>query len=366
MKILHFYPGNDKMIAQYISALCANMNEHASILSSNTYGSFRKKLYKEHPNIVHLHGCWHLSLALAALAAHKNGARTVLTPHGQLEPWIIKQHFWSEKLPKQILFQKRMANKAYAIIAMGKMEEACLKRFCKNKRIEKVHNALITDSISTTEMATKIAAIYNKVDNSNPLEKMGENAKHAIAILIKAGTTGNKYMVSDNEYNCCAELSDSEKSRVLLYAHLENIEETISKGIAVLWLTGFSADISLHEYYLPAHYIVPHTSTVEQKEGASVEEATTSAIESFSRLVKKKQPLISHVVKLAQLLYTIDADEKSITQALEELGLGKFTGRLMQVLADTTALGEGFMLSEPINDRHTRKIRTLINKNLKI
>lgn len=49
------------------------------------------------PDIIHVNCCWLPQCAWLQLWAQKLGYKVVLTPHGMLEPWIIKRHYWSKK-----------------------------------------------------------------------------------------------------------------------------------------------------------------------------------------------------------------------------------------------------------------------------
>ena len=41
--------------------------------------------------------------------------KIVLTPHGMLEPWIIKRHYWTRKIPALLLYQKNAIIKAITL-----------------------------------------------------------------------------------------------------------------------------------------------------------------------------------------------------------------------------------------------------------
>ena len=64
----------------------------------------------------------------------------------------MEENTLKEKLPKRTLWEKRFVEKAYSVIAFGKMEEKFLRQLKWNPRIEVIHNALITNSISDQEM----------------------------------------------------------------------------------------------------------------------------------------------------------------------------------------------------------------------
>ena len=80
----------------------------------------------------------------------------------------------------------------------------------------------------------------------------------------------------------------------------------------------------------------------------------------------EKQPLLLHLIEFTRELYRDTVDDDALQEAIEEKGLTKFAGRLMQVLHEQTLLDEGYMIVDPINDRGTQKIRESISNHLKI
>ena len=117
MNVVHLYPDNDELIAQHVAML----QVHASHPKHET----DTNVMQDSP-IVHVHGCWNRRIVRQALHLHRQGARIVLSPHGHLEPWIISQQRMTEKTAKILLWQKRLVQNAYVLIAHGKMETEAL------------------------------------------------------------------------------------------------------------------------------------------------------------------------------------------------------------------------------------------------
>ncbi len=84
------------------------------------------------------------------------------------------------------------------------------------------------------------------------------------------------------------------------------------------------------------------------------------------KLTSRRRLTLSHIVETADTLRTRAIDEGKAGEILRGKRLYKFTGRIMQLLADMTGLEEGFMPVPPINDRQTNRIKTIINKHLEI
>lgn len=126
MRILHYIPKNDSMITSYVDMLVNSMGLGAENIIVDAETAAKEKLQSAHFDILHIHGCWHYSAYRVLKLALKKGTRMVLSPYGQLEPWILEEHYWKDKLPKKMLFQKDIVERAYAVIIQGKMEEECI------------------------------------------------------------------------------------------------------------------------------------------------------------------------------------------------------------------------------------------------
>ena len=100
MRILHFYPQTDDAISQYFAILANNMGLEIENFKATTSKDARKLLSNIQFDILHIHGCWDNAQFTIVRKALQQGARLVVTPYGQLEPWVQQQRFWQEKLPK--------------------------------------------------------------------------------------------------------------------------------------------------------------------------------------------------------------------------------------------------------------------------
>ncbi|MDO4310119.1 MAG: glycosyltransferase [Prevotella sp.] len=364
MKILHFHTGTDSMITQYVTMLADAMKEYAEVYAASTLISFRKQLHKHHPDIVHIHGCWSFQTAAAAYTATSKHVRIVFTPHGQLELWVMKQDYWKEKLPKTLAFQRRVVSWAYAVIAMGRMEENNLKRMKWNTRIETVRNPLVTDSITVAEAGTLIFAIYQKVMDTNVLQLMDKTTAGAIRPLIKAGLTGDHLWLSDTEYNIFRNPEDISWHKIMVYSAQENILETIRRGISALGInvTDFSPETIPH--YLPDNFIPSHPISAIDSNDAN--KRMVAMIEQARKYASTGRLTIYNMVELTSALLRNDINDDKVKEQLSDKSLLKFAGRLMKAAADMTGLDEGFMPVKAIDDKKTNKIKSTINKHLEI
>lgn len=73
--------------------------------------------------------------------------KIVYSPHGMLEPWIMKRHYWTKKLPAILLFQKRGIKIADVIHSTADSEKDNLLKLGWNKNITVIGNCVDVDAI---------------------------------------------------------------------------------------------------------------------------------------------------------------------------------------------------------------------------
>lgn len=366
MKILHFYPKSDQMIAQYVGILAEGMRHSAEIQRADTLGAFKTKLNEMRPDIVHIHGCWQFALNQAAAMARKQEVRIVLSPHGQLTPWILKEKASikgdaqspTDVIGRSELLQRRTVGKAFAIIVSGKMECQSFQRLGWNPRIEVVHNSIITNSITQQEMCSQVFKVYQKVLDSNVLEQMSDKDEGLLAVIIKAGITGDSRWVAGIPYPT----EDIDWRRILIYAEHQNIRNYVDYGIATLNLHADAIDTRHIAAYFPEKYKRPQP--LKELIGEYMGDETDYLL----RMIKQIQsaPCLLHLIELTRELMRDSVDDDKLQAVLEEKHLTVFASRLMQILSEQTLLDEGYMPIEPVNDRGTRQIRKSIANHLKI
>ena len=75
------------------------------------------------PDIVHVNCCWQPFFAFAVLWAKEAGYPVVLSPHGMLEPWIVRRHYWTRKVPSLLAYQRRALFAADIVLATAESEK---------------------------------------------------------------------------------------------------------------------------------------------------------------------------------------------------------------------------------------------------
>lgn len=176
MKIIHYIPSIDRMaggISTYMQVLAKPLGTMAEVhimthASENPLpmenckvhdipryrpfsGMWKKAvvdlLDSVRPDIVHVNCCWTPDCAMIQRLAQKRGYKVVLTPHGMLEPWIIKRHYWTRKVPALWLYQKAAVQRADCVQATAESERDNLLKLGYNTNIKVVRLGIDAESI---------------------------------------------------------------------------------------------------------------------------------------------------------------------------------------------------------------------------
>ena len=177
MKVIHYIPSIDRTAggtSTYMQVLAKGLGElaevhiitHASenplpiencmIHNVSGYNPLNGRFKKEvvglldeiKPDIVHVNCCWLPVCAAIQYIAQKRGLKVVLTPHGMLEPWIVKRHYWTRKLPALMLYQKATVQKADCIQSTAESERDNLMTLGYNSNIRIVKLGIDAESIT--------------------------------------------------------------------------------------------------------------------------------------------------------------------------------------------------------------------------
>ena len=360
MKVLYIFPKGDALIRQHVELLADGLRQSAEICIADNYTTFKQQLRQLQPDIVHCHGCWNFDIIRAAMSGRKACARIVITPHEQMEPWAVEQQTPQAKAGRIFQWQKVCIQRAYAIITLGKLEQKNFLKLKWNRRVEVVHNAIITNTILPREMCSQTFAIYQKVIDSNTLEQMDDTTVEALATIIKASITGDRRWC--NNLDAVAHPQDIDWRRLMIYAYHENIINYVDYGISILSLPTPSIDTSHIAAYYPDSYIQPRP--IKEVIGDYQGNETDYLLKMITQL--HRQPMLLHMIELTRELMRETVNDDQLNEALEEKSLKSFAASLMQVLSEETDLDEGYMPLPPQETRQTNKIRKLLTNHLKI
>lgn len=122
-------------------------------LSKKGKREFLQLIEEIRPDMFHTNCCWRPMSALTMMWAYEwrknNGCcmKLVYTPHGMLEPWIMRRHYWTKKFPAIHLFQKKGFALADMIHATAESEKRNLLALGWNRKICTIANCVQIDEI---------------------------------------------------------------------------------------------------------------------------------------------------------------------------------------------------------------------------
>lgn len=169
---------------------------------------FRALLDTIKPDIVHVNACWEPLCALTVFWAKSRGYKVVLTPHGMLEPWIIRRHYLTKKLPALLLYQRKAVKLANCIHSTAESEKENLLKLRLNNNIFIVPNAVDVEAI-------RIKQTWKRTGNILFLSRI--HPKKGINFLIEAFSQINEnwYLIiaGDGEQSYINDLKSLAKQR---------------------------------------------------------------------------------------------------------------------------------------------------------
>ena len=177
MKIIHYIPSIDQLAggtSTYMQILAKELGKYANVYiithsSDNpvvmenckvynvpTFKPFNRNfknainniLLDVKPDVIHINCCWTPSCTIFQRIAQNRGLKVVLTPHGMLEPWIIKRHYWTRKVPALLLYQKLAIKMADCLQATAESEKQNLLKLGYNSNIKIVKLGIDAESIA--------------------------------------------------------------------------------------------------------------------------------------------------------------------------------------------------------------------------
>ena len=153
------------------------------------------------PDIVHINCCWMPQCALVQrwtrqcqkLSIINYKLPILLTPHGMLEPWIVKRHYWTKKVPAILLYQKWAVKDANVIVATAEEEKKHIAELGWNDNIAMLPNGI---NVSAIDMKTqwkrpKDLLFMSRLHPKKGLEMLLEALKDVDALSLKIAGGGD-------------------------------------------------------------------------------------------------------------------------------------------------------------------------------
>ena len=94
------------------------------------------------PDVVHINCCWQPESAILQRWARNRGFKTVYSPHGMLEPWIMQRHYLTRKVPALLLYQKDAIKHSDILHATADSERQNLISLGYNTKVAVIPNGI--------------------------------------------------------------------------------------------------------------------------------------------------------------------------------------------------------------------------------
>lgn len=138
----------------------------------NVRTEYLKLLDEIRPDIVHVNCCWQPHFAYAALWAKEAGYPVVFSPHGMLEPWIVRRHYWTRKVPSLLAYQRKAFYAADLVHATSESEKQNLETISQ-------YCGLLSD------WHPKVCVIGNGIDTKGIKVKESWQKSHKLLFLSR-------------------------------------------------------------------------------------------------------------------------------------------------------------------------------------
>lgn len=379
MTILHYIPslqksmGQTAQFAQMLKDVMGKTIETYIISGSVSRTEFVTRLSEVHPDIVHLHGCWSLRIAMAERWAMSRGYPVILSPHDGMSPRVLQTDFWKKRMPQIVAYQFRTIKNAFVLHAASAQELKDLKELGWKKRI-----ALIPYPKSPSDnqmLCDSFHALYQKVIDTQRRNQLNTHEREALWVMLNAAISAEHtpYEPTDAEKQHLSQLTSHNWQTIQVYAIDHRITDLMLKGASAL-----SINIPVVVKELPPRYSQKpcfHSGTEKAKEKNTLQKYSSHHTEKelaadifvlyrslyHNELREGYASPLTLLCSIGEKLRWGKCDEDIVTRIINELGISRFTACLMQVLSETLHITLGFMLLDPINDEQTENIRKRLN-----
>lgn len=371
MVILHYIPslgkkaGQTSTLVQRLHAALGNTVESHLFTGEITIKEFVQKLKDIKPDILHIHGCWDIHLAIAQLLAARQGCPVIISPHNALSPDTLETDFWTSRLPRIILYQFLAIRKAFVLHAATQQETADLKDLGWKKRIAFIplDGLNASDTQAAADVAEQFRILYRKVIDTRLRNTISDNERDILFTLIRQAVTP---AIDAAPVPPVAALSEHTWKNIQIYAIDHRADHLLFEGLKRIQYT-----IPVRVTQLPSRYTIKQTLQTKSHIPIDTDDTnerdiitTIAQLHHILCLKEAEETWPSPIQLLANLYATLrytDYDEENIMRQLQKKHLADTAARTMHILAVLFSLSVGFMPLNPINDKKTRQMLCNLN-----
>lgn len=345
---------------------------------------FDRLLADIRPDVVHIHACWTMTAYKLLKSCERCRMPVVLSVDRQLEAWHVKDKYFCIKLPKLIVYQRYIIRNSICLHVVNSQEREGLlsfgwhpnikARLSLNKNVITIQTFGFEDATFLRHMTEELLRLYQKVIDSNPFWMMKEEEVHAEDMLLNAGLTygHNSKILTEDDVNKINKFTAETWRRIILHSSDQNILDFVLAGAKLNGISVPSLQPGSIERF-PADFNPNGDTELTENETAKtlmsddaippIERHICITILTVLSKIKNRQALRSDLASLYKAIRFNNFDEALICKKIQEFRISKRTARLLQILSERYGLEEGFMFTEPLNDKETNKIRKVLFKS---
>lgn len=413
--VLHFVPNLNAVInsafLRYKTALFESMADNAEVhiltldktdihfenatiktysppraLQWNMRSFFAKTLLQCKPDVVHIHALWETSAYKLFTECAKQNIPTVITADHKLDKWHLKQGYWLRKLPKLLSNRQHMLSQAGALHFVTEQEYSSFMSFaifhrpkgglCLNKRCSIIEPFSTSWNATANDMSHRLLTLYQKVVDSFPFYRMDETERRMEDLFLALGCPhGNvDIQISQEDVSSAKSMSGKSLRRIFLHSSDEGILDYVKAGAKALDSAMPIVEVEKIDRFLP------NPDTHNNDTGKLYRNAKAEKIKSddsmppfeqnfcalIATILHKTRNGTAHRADFAEICKTLETNEYGediVNKKLQELGLLNDAARLLQIMKERYCLSEGFMFTDPVDDKKTGKFRKKLYKS---
>ena len=220
------------------------------------------------PDVIHINCCWMPQIALITLMARDyidqqkdRRVQLFLTPHGMLEPWILKRNYWTRKWPAIQMYQYRSVAVCDRVIATAEMEREHILQLGWNDRVSVVENGIDVTAIEVKKSwqlprrLLFMSRLHPKKGLELVLQALVEHPEFSLTVAGRGDVSYRAYLEKltvelqlEDRVSFVGDVYDEEKwallrssDAVVLPSYSENygliIAEALASGVPVITTT---------------------------------------------------------------------------------------------------------------------------------
>lgn len=375
MIVLHYIPNLTKRMGQaaksvqIIHASLQGVVETHLFTGNASSSEFITAIKTYNPDIMHLHGCWNIQIAIAHRVAKHFGIPVVTSPHGALAQDILHHDFWKSRLPRILTYQFLTIRESFVIHAESEQERTDLKSLGWRNRITIVPQpASVNDNRA---MAYNFKALYQKVIDTTSFNQLKPIEHQCFWTLLKSDIAANyeSPTLSEESAKMFSQLTPDNWKAIQIYAIDHGVHTNILAAAQTLTLTVPRIITQLPNRY-PSKSLqkkgdaeaIP-ADIKEKYQGNALELTLATKVHDLYTTIDTLHNnsdcphSIKHLLDIYEVMQHQYFDETLFTEIIDAMGIRTFSERLLAVMQQLLGLSLGFM---PFDPRDDRQVNTLL------